>query len=272
MTGASGCSRPPRRLSSGPRSHRPAGCYPSNTCSKGRGWGSGLVSAQPRIVRPLETPRTAATVGVSFPLPFGRRRSLLGPSCARRRSSASLTVGLPDHGPDLDGVATFRMRETRPGWVPPMPRGGGVPAAGQVPPAAACRFPAASPTPRYCHHHPGLTLTRRHRRFTLVHPSGLPLACDPGWHGTPWALTLSFAPRRHQRRTSRRGQALNTRPGLRHRHRRPPPNVSTHHMRPRVAPRGKCLPVRWPWSLSKARIFYRTGTFLISTPDSTPRS
>ena len=60
-----------------------------------------------------------------------------------------------------------------------MPRGGGVPAAGQVPPAAACRFPAASPTPRSNIPPPGLTLTRRHQGFAHAHPSGLPLTCDP---------------------------------------------------------------------------------------------
>jgi hypothetical protein len=54
----------------------------------------------------------------------------------------------PINGSDSDGVSTFRTRETRPGRVPSMPRGGGVHATGQVPPAAACRFPAASPAPR----------------------------------------------------------------------------------------------------------------------------
>ncbi len=36
---------------------------------------------------------------------------------------ASLTVGLPGHRPDPDGVTTFHTHETRPGWVPPVPRG-----------------------------------------------------------------------------------------------------------------------------------------------------
>src|SRR6266496_1142168 len=48
-----------------------------------------------------------------------------------------------------------------------------------MPPAAACRFTAASPAPRRCIPSTRLTLTRRHRGFTGVHPSGLPLACDP---------------------------------------------------------------------------------------------
>jgi hypothetical protein len=94
---------------------------------------------------------------------------------------AFLAVGLPGRttGSDSDGVSTFRMRKTRPGRVPSMPRGGGVHAAGQVPPAAACRFPAASPAPRSDIPPPGLTLTRRHQGFAHAHPSGLPLTCDP---------------------------------------------------------------------------------------------
>ena len=56
----------------------------------------------------------------------------------------------------------------------------GVHAAGQVPPAAACRFTTASPLhPGDTAHHPELTLTRRHQEFTHVHPSGLLLACGP---------------------------------------------------------------------------------------------
>ena len=126
-----------------------------------------------------------------FLSPFGRRHSLLGPSCSRRG------LGLP-HGrptgparsPDPDGVSTFRTRETRPGWVPPLPRGGGVHPAGQMPPAGACRFSAASPAPRYCIPSPGLILTRHQRGFTRVHPSGLPLACGPRMERGP----LGFSP------------------------------------------------------------------------------
>jgi hypothetical protein len=77
------------------------------------------------------------------------------------------------------GVPTFHMHEIRPGWVPPTPRDGGVPAAGQMPPTAACRFSAASPAPR-CHIPPAeLILTRRQQGFTHVHPSGLLLTCSP---------------------------------------------------------------------------------------------
>jgi len=72
--------------------------------------------------------------------------------------------------------------------------------------------------------HPGLTLTRCHRRFTHVHPSGLPLTCRPRMERGPLRLLpRHFAPRRYQRRTPGWGRAVEHLPGLRHRrHRRPP--------------------------------------------------
>ena len=66
-------------------------------------------------------------------------------------NSALLTVGLPTRhqgGPDSVGVPMFRTHEMRPGWVPPVPRGGGVLPTGAASPIGACRFPTASPIPR----------------------------------------------------------------------------------------------------------------------------
>jgi hypothetical protein len=40
-----------------------------------------------------------------------------------------------------------------------------------------------------------------------------PLPVAPGWNGSPWASSPSFAPRRYQQRTSERGRALDTGPG-----------------------------------------------------------
>jgi hypothetical protein len=37
-------------------------------------------------------------------------------------------------------------------------------------------------------HQPRLTLTRRHQGFTHVHPSGLPLTCDPRMEREPLGL------------------------------------------------------------------------------------
>lgn len=84
------------------------------------------------------------------------------------------------------------MRKTRPGWVPPLLRGGGVHATGQMPPVAACRFSTASPAPRYRIHLSGLILTKRFQRFTHVHPSGLPLACSVWMEQTLLGLSLEL--------------------------------------------------------------------------------
>src|SRR5262249_42981639 len=66
--------------------------------------------------------------GYDFPVPYGGWPSLLGSSCARcgigpsfRRSSGLLAAG-----PDRNGVAMFRTRETRRGRVPSVLRGLGV--------------------------------------------------------------------------------------------------------------------------------------------------
>ncbi len=129
---------------------------------------------------------------LGFLLPFGDRHWLLGPSCSRRgvQSSSRTTYRSASFG--HDGVPTFHMRKTRPGWVPLLLRGGGVHATGQMPPVAACRFSAASPAPRYRIHLSGLILTKRFQRFTHVHPSGLPLACNAWMEQTPLGLSLEL--------------------------------------------------------------------------------
>lgn len=66
--------------------------------------------------------------------------------------SALLAVGLPtrhEDGSDPVGVSVFRTRETRPGWVPSLLRGGGVLPISAASLIGACRFAAASPIPRW---------------------------------------------------------------------------------------------------------------------------
>ncbi len=53
-------------------------------------------------------------------------------------------------------------------------------------------------------------MTRHHRGFTCIHPSGLPQPVTLGWNKGPWALSSGFAPRGYPRRTPRWGQALHT--------------------------------------------------------------
>ena len=111
------------------------------------------------------------------PLPFGHRHPLLGHPVPPG-VSAPLTIGLPDpHGPDPDGVSTFRACETRPGWAPPIPRGQRCSRDRRGSPVAACRlFQRPGPITRSSSRRSGLAMTRHHRGFTRVRPSGLPLA------------------------------------------------------------------------------------------------
>ncbi len=142
--------------------------------------------------------------------------------------------------PGLDGVATFRMRKTRSGWVPPIPRSGGAPATGWVTPVAACRFPAASSTPQYSNPSTGLTLTRLEEVHSRSPVRSSPHLCPPD--GTAILGLEPGAP--HPAVTS------DARPSG-DRHRAPTwgyvpiiiglhSNEPTSHMRPRVAPPGRC--------------------------------
>jgi hypothetical protein len=115
------------------------------------------------------------------------------------RSSAPLTVGLPSSqpAPGPDGISTFRTSESRPDWVPSLPRGHAVlpqPVRSLRPPLApSSRGRALSP--RYSSHLPELSITRRHQGFTCVHPPGLPpRLLVPGWNRDPLGLIPGFAP------------------------------------------------------------------------------
>ncbi len=96
---------------------------------------------------------------------------------------ASLTVGLPAPAtePDPNGVVTLHLCETRPGWAPFVPRGRRCPSShGVVRPG--WRLPHHSGKPLHLGAapiHPRLAMTGGHQGFTVVRPSGLPLACCP---------------------------------------------------------------------------------------------
>jgi len=104
---------------------------------------------------------------------------------------ASLAVGLPakdrtpsgfhvPHAQDTAGVGALSTPGmavlTRPS-LRHRPPPAAFPAAQSLHPGATCTYP-------------GLNLTRHHRGFTCVHPSGLPLACGPRMHRRP----LGFSP------------------------------------------------------------------------------
>jgi hypothetical protein len=116
-----------------------------------------------------------------FPLRFRCRRSLLEhpiPAGELALPHGWVTERQPAR-PDHDGVTTLRTIETRPGWVPPLPRDGGVHTADRGATAATCRFPAASPNPRHHIPSPGFPVTRPQQRFSVIHPSGHFPACSP---------------------------------------------------------------------------------------------
>ena len=83
---------------------------------------------------------------------FAHRPSLPRHSCARQRIPLSSRSAYREHrhdAPDSVGVSVFRTREIRPGWVPSLPRGGGVLPTSTASPVGACRFSTASPIPRW---------------------------------------------------------------------------------------------------------------------------
>jgi hypothetical protein len=114
-----------------------------------------------------------------FLLPFGRRRSLLGPSCSRWGVAPSSRSA--DRAAVSTRTPTGLPRSTRVRYD----RGGCSlypEAAVSIPMAAtstigACRFSTASHAPRCNDPSAGLGITRHHREFTHVHPSGLPRTC-----------------------------------------------------------------------------------------------
>jgi hypothetical protein len=101
-------------------------------------------------------------------------------------------------------------------------------------PPAASQRPVLAPWSRI--HHPRLGITRHHRGFTGVRPSGLPRPVVPGWNRGPWASASSFTPRRYRRRMSKWGQAPGHWPEITpSASTDPPTDASTHRVDPRVA-------------------------------------
>jgi hypothetical protein len=147
-----------------------------------------------------------------FLSPFGHRHSLLG------HPLPAGELGLPHgrltgpHGwePDPDGVVTFHAHEIRPGWVPSIPRGLRCPHDRKVCPAATRRLTTASPSTPTRQFTNGASYHEASNKGSIIHPSGLPLACDPRMERTSLGFSPSFTPRRHRRRMSEWGQAMGT--------------------------------------------------------------
>jgi hypothetical protein len=173
-----------------------------------------------------------------FPLPFGRRHSLLGHRVPAEGSASSQSAHLPATLPDLDGVPTFHTSEMRLGWAPHTP---GTVVSSRLKArysTGTCRFPAASPLhPAGTSHRRDSSVTRHRRVFTRVHPSGLPLACDPrmerGSLGFLPELRTPPFPATHVRMGTFHGHWHRTTPWTSV---EPPIGAFTHLVRSRVAP------------------------------------
>ena len=120
------------------------------------------------------------------------------------RNSASLPVGLPAMPPDLTGLPRSAPARPGRGWVPSIPRRQRCP-PGQtaVPGQRLPPISGRSLSSRDASHHREVQLTRHHRGFTRIHPSGLPQPVATGWNGGPWAFP--WAPHRAVTGPARQG-------------------------------------------------------------------
>jgi hypothetical protein len=150
--------------------------------------------------------------GPGFLPPFGHRHSLLGSSCARwgipPPSRSACRRGMTRRTPS--GLSRSACDRYDRGGRPLNPGdSGALPASQQRP--AGTRLPTAGPCSPACRIPPARVLmTRRHRGFTCVHPSGLSLACSPRTERGALGISLGFAPRDYSRRTPGREQSLRT--------------------------------------------------------------
>ena len=156
-------------------------------------------------------------------------RLSIRPACRRRISRRRTRTGFP---------RSPRIRYGRVGR-PLSPGGDGVPTTGgtpngrRLPPHNGQPLPPRSNSPTR-----DVKLTRCQQGFTVIRPSGLPLACNTRSERTSLGFASSFAPSRYRPRTSRWGQVWNTDLKSRPRHHAEPPiDELTHNVRPRVATR-----------------------------------
>jgi len=175
---------------------------------------------------------------LAFPLPFGRRRLLLGHPFPPG-NSAPLTVGLPRPQPAARTRTRFPCSaRVRPGWlrVPSLPRGRRCPQRPVFSRPPACRIATASPCHPGPRPAPGCIRDEASARVHCHSPhTSLPLTCDPGRNGVLGLFPeLRTPPGKTRQRTSGRGQAQ-TLPGLRPWHQPASFDVLTHNVRPHVA-------------------------------------
>ena len=179
--------------------------------------------------------------GPGFLLPFGHRHSLLGPSCARWGTGpSSRSAYRRADGRTPSGLSCSACDRRDRGGRPLNPGDDGALPASQIPPAGTRRLPAAGPcSPAFCSPPARVLMTRRHRGFTHVHPSGLPQPVVPRVEREPLGPSPGSAPCGYPQRTPGRGRSLRTGPGTTSPTSADLPSTSpTIHMRPHVAPPG----------------------------------
>ena len=139
---------------------------------------------------------------------------------------ASLTVGLPaaTSSRTPSGLSRSTCVRYGQGGCPLYPGDGGALPADQIRPAGTRRLPAAGPcSPASTIPPARVLMTRRHRGFTHVHPSGLPQPVTPRRNGSPWALPRASHPTvTHDARRGGNGHCALDR-ALRRRHQIDPP-------------------------------------------------
>jgi hypothetical protein len=128
-----------------------------------------------------------------------------------------------------------------------------IPAGRRARPASTAP-PRPVPVPRSSTPSRGATLHEASTKVQAIHPSGLPLARHrPDGNEQQLRLSPSFAPRRPEPDNARRGGDRPSSTDLRHALRHLPNLqccVSTHYVRPRVAPPNACIS---PWSPESCR-------------------
>ncbi len=130
---------------------------------------------------------------VAFRLPTFASWAFLFPP----RDCAFLAIGLPlttKDVRDLDGISMFRTNEIRVGSGAPCTPGLRCSHSRRSRFDCRCRFSAASPALRCFSHLPELPITKPQQGVTVIHPSTLPLACDPRTGRRLLGFPLGFAP------------------------------------------------------------------------------
>ena len=126
-----------------------------------------------------------------FPVAFRPPAFASWSSIARRGTGPpSRSAYRPPHGTGPQaGLSRSTRTSCNRGGCLLNPGDSGAHTADSSSPAATCRITAAtSLNPGAASIKPRLQITRHPRRFTHVHPSGLPQPVTPGWNGHPWAI------------------------------------------------------------------------------------